>query len=191
MTRISSKTMILAKTVILMSTMVVVLYAFSTGPPPGHTGGFGEPTCQACHDFGPSDGTFNILGVPDQYTPGEVYPITVEISQSGQVRWGFQLAARFQADGSQAGTLEVIDPDLTQIMEQAGIQYIEHTSLGTMNGTPDGPVSWTFNWIAPDTPSDTVQFNAAGNAANGDGTQFGDFIYTDEVTSDPGDGGGD
>ncbi len=165
--------------------MGVLVYAYSSGPPPGHTGGFGEPTCQVCHSFGPSDGSFSILGAPAQYTPGEVYPITVEISQSGQARWGFQLAARFDNDETQAGSLIVTDPDNTQIMEQGGIQYISHTFLGTQWGTLDGPVTWTFDWMAPTDGTGTVRFNAAGNAADGDGTPDGDFIYTDETVSDP------
>ena len=102
------------KAITLLTSMVVVMYAFSSGPPPGRTGGFGEHTCQDCHEFGPSDtGNFAILGVPDPYTAGQDYPITVMLSQPSQMRWGFQLAARFQADGSQAGNITVTDPDNT------------------------------------------------------------------------------
>jgi hypothetical protein len=128
-----------------------------------------------------------ILGVPDQYIPGQDYPITVVLGQQGQSRWGFQLAARFQADGSQAGNLVVTDSENTQIrVSDSGVQYISHTSLGTQEGTPDGPVSWRFDWIAPDDPSlGTVELDAAGNAANGDHTPQGDFIYTTQVTSNP------
>jgi hypothetical protein len=170
----------------LLLAMVAVLYAFSSGPPPGRTGGFGESTCQDCHEFGPSDnGSFAILGVPDTYTPGQGYPIMVVLSQPGQMRWGFQLAARFQADGSQAGNLSITDPDNTQIlMNDSGVQYVEHTSAGTYEGTADGPVSWGFTWTAPIDPSlGTVEFDAAGNAANGDHTPSGDYIYTTNVTS--------
>lgn len=184
MIRASNRKAIVLKTFVLLFVMAVVLYAFSSGPPPGHTGGFGEPTCQRCHEFGPGNGSFSIMGVPAQYTPGQAYPITVQIGQVGQSRWGFQLAVRFQSDASQAGTIQVTDPTNTQILEQNGIQYIEHTSLGTRAGTPDGPVSWTFSWVAPSALA-PVQFNAAGNAANNDGRPTGDFIYAAEVVTRP------
>ena len=182
------------KAISLFTSMVVVMYAFSSGPPPGRTGGFGEHTCQDCHEFGPSDtGNFAILGVPDPYTAGQDYPITVMLSQPSQMRWGFQLAARFQADGSQAGNIRVTDPVNTQIRTSVDgcdpsdptcIQYIEHTSTGTYEGTPDGPVMWTFTWTAPSDPSlGRVEFDAAGNAADGDHTPLGDYIYTTSVTS--------
>ena len=174
-----------SKLAVLLLAMVAFLYANSFGPPTRHTGGFGEPTCQSCHEFAGEAGTFNILGVPEQYSPGMTYPIMVEISQPGQMRWGFQLAARFMADGVQAGTFELTDPMTTQITPDADVQFVSHTSVGTYEGTPDGPVAWTFNWTAPPEGSGPVQFNAAGNAANGDTLFDGDFIYSREVVSMP------
>ena len=188
------------KGVTLLAATVAVVYAFSSGPPPGRTGGFGDTTCQDCHQFGADpSGSLTINGVPDPYTPGQDYPITVTLGMPGQQRWGFQLAARFQGDGSQtagsqAGLITVTDPDNTQIktvvngcdptMDPTCVQFIEHTSTGTYLGTMDGPVSWTFTWTAPSDPtSGTVEFDAAGNAANGDGTPLGDYIYTTSATS--------
>ena len=185
----------IVKSVTLFAATVAVVYAFSSGPPPGKTGGFGESTCMDCHQFGPDpSGSFTIAGVPDPYTPGQDYPITVTLGQPGQQRWGFELAARFQADGSQAGIITVTDPANTQIktivdgcdptMDPTCVQYVEHTTAGTYEGTMDGPVSWTFTWTAPSDPSlGTVEFDAAGNAANGDHTPLGDYIYTTSVTS--------
>ncbi len=181
------KTMILVKAMVLVALTTVALYAFSFGPPPGFTGGFGEPTCQFCHscvECGPRNGSFSISGVPKQFSPGQSFPITVQISQKGPSRWGFQLAARFQADASQAGTFEITDPVNTQSLDKE-IQYIEQTSDGTHAGIEDGPVCWSFNWIAPDTVMGPVEFDASGIAADNDGSPLGDFVYTDSVISNP------
>ncbi len=161
-----------------------LLLAFSTGPLPGRTGDFGEPNCTACHTgsaLNTPGGTLTISGVPAQYTPGQTYPITVTIGKSGQKRWGFELSARIVSSAAQAGTLVASDAANTQIKTQNNIQYIEHTQPGTQVGAAQG--TWTFNWTAPATASGAVRFSAAGNAANGDGTNQGDFIYTATVTS--------
>ena len=174
------------KLILLLSVVSSAAFAYSSGPPPGRTGGFGEGTCSSCHEFDGGSGSFAIFGVPAQYNPGQTYSIRVELSQAGQRRWGFQLAARFQSDGTQAGTIQVTNSTNTQITRFLGISYLSHTFLGTMAGTPDGPVSWTFDWVAPSEASGTVQFNAAGNAANFDDTPDGDHIYTaQEVSAAP------
>src|SRR5262249_37165755 len=53
------------------------------------------------------------------------------------------------------------------------IQYAEHSNAQNVTST------YLVNWKAPPTPdAGTVRFNLAGNAANGDLTNQGDFIYT-------------
>lgn len=162
-----------------------MLLAHSTGPLPGRTGDFGEPNCTGCHTSFPLNsvgGTLTISGVPAHYTPGQTYPITVTISKSGQTRWGFELSARIVTGAVQGGTLIASDATNTQIKTQNNIQYIEHTQAGTQAGAGQG--SWTFNWKAPDTAAGAIRFSAAGNAANGNGSNQGDFIYTVSVTTD-------
>ena len=41
-----------------------------------------------------------------------------------------------------------------------------------------------MNWKAPDTAAGPIRFSAAGNAANGDGTNQGDYIFTTTATTD-------
>ncbi len=162
-----------------------LLLAFSTGPLPGRTGDFGETNCSACHRgnaVNAAGGSLTITGVPAKYNPGQIYPITVTIAKSGQQRWGFEFSARDASSGYQAGSLIATDAANTQVKVQNNIQYIEHTAAGTTPGTAQG--SWTFNWKAPDTPVDKIRFSAAGNAANGNGANTEDFIYTTSVTSD-------
>ena len=55
---------------------------------------------------------------------------------------------------------------------------MKHTSTGTYNGTSNGPVTWQFDWTVPDPAVGTITFYAAGNAANGNGSTSGDYIYS-------------
>ena len=120
--------------------------------------------------------------MPESYQLGQTYPLKVLISHPGQSRWGFELASRFAASGAQAGQLVSVD-GLTQVVQSGGIQYIEQTSLGTQTGVPNGPVEFQLNWIAPDPSAGPVSFNAAGNAANGNFNNSGDYIYTAQAQS--------
>lgn len=178
------------KAFILMIAVAAFLWANEKGPPDGETGCLGDGTCARCHRDFPLDsgrgleGTFDILGVPDLYTPGETYTITVQLGQPGQVRWGFELAARFM-DRTQAGEIIPTDLDNTQVSQFRGVTFIKHTLQGTFDETPDGPVQWQFDWTAPD--CGTVLFCAAGNAADGDRRPIGDYIYTAQVSTQPAD----
>jgi len=161
-----------------------LLVARSSAPPTERTGDFGELNCTACHAGNPlnaAGGTFNIAGVPPTYQPGTTYPITVSIQKAGQARWGFELAVRAVSTQQQAGTLTAANN--TQIQTANAIQYISHTAAGTFAGTTTGG-SWTFNWTAPSPAVGAVRFGAAGNAANNNNANSGDFIYTTTVTSE-------
>ncbi len=167
---------------VLLSTTALLL-SFAKGPLPKHTGGFGEETCTACHDDHKLNegrargGVFQIEGAPKTYVAGQTYPLTVVIGQPGQVRWGFQLSARFADTGRQAGKLLPVD-EFTQVVQEGGIQYMEHTLAGTRPRTADGPVEFHFNWMAPESSGAQVLFNAAGNAADNSNSPMGDYIYT-------------
>jgi hypothetical protein len=163
-----------------------LLLAFSGGPPLGVTGDFAQPNCTDCHSgnsLNAAGGTFTISGVPAEYAPGNTYPITVTIAKAGQSRWGFELATRVVTSGQQAGTLTATNTTNTQVRSSGGIQYISHTGPGTQAGSAQG--TWTFNWTAPATAVGGIRFGAAGNAANNNLSNSGDFIYTTTVTINP------
>lgn len=146
---------------------------YSGGPPDGVSGGPGEDTCVMCHStFGLNSGPgmLTIAG-PPSYEPGQTYPVTVTLQQAGQTRWGFEFSPLDQ------GTCTIIDPTQTQLSLSGGRTYVKHTVAGTNAGTP-GPTAWTFNWTAPTDPPASITFYAAGNAANNDGGNSGDYIYT-------------
>lgn len=155
---------------------------YVSGPPPGHTGGFGEPTCQACHTGLPLNdpaSTLSLSGLEEGYVPGRTYRVTIRLEGDRYTRRaGFQAAFRFgdgEARGRSAGTLEVDDPALQIVEDSTGrVRYVEHTEAGI--DAPDGTRAWTFGWTAPEGGAVTV--HVAANAANGDDSPLDDLVYT-------------
>ena len=150
-------------------------WAYSAAPPFGHTGAPGEQNCRACHATFPlnsGNGAFVIEG-PVEFLAGQPHTFTVRLQDPGQARWGFQLTTQG------VGTISLQEPARTQVVTSgSGFQYLYHTSAGTNAGTPNGPVSWTFTWTAPNPSPESVTFWAAGNAANNNGLNNGDYVYT-------------
>ena len=162
-------------------------FAFSSGPPDEKTGAPNEGTCAqvGCHtanDLNVSGGSL-ILTVPETYVPSEVYTIVVDLSRTGQSRWGFEMTA-LDADGARAGSFAVDAAGATQLSEANSKQYIKHTSIGTAQGTNDTH-SWEFQWTAPNTDIGPITFYTAGNASNGNFNPIDDYIYTEQAESTP------
>jgi hypothetical protein len=157
---------------------------FPDGPPPAHTGGFGEPTCRACHfdgDLNAEGGGLTLGGIPAAYAPGEPYRITVTLRRGEMKRGGFELAVRFAegaAAGRQAGSLRALD-ERVKVTEgtPGGVQYATQARPGVQLSEA-GKIEWVVEWTAPPAAAGPVAFHAAANAANGDESQFGDFVYT-------------
>ncbi len=166
---------------------------YADGPPLAHTGGFGEPTCQACHtefDLNAPGGEVGVEGFPQFYQRGESYQLTVTVTGEGQGSAGFQLSARFAegaARGRQAGSLMSTDlRTVVKLEERLGIEYIQHTPEG-VGLDPRGRGHWTFEWRAPER-AEPVSLHLVVNSGNGDNSPFGDIIYQMEMRSLPGDG---
>src|SRR5262245_39852932 len=177
------------------------VFAYVTGPDPGVDGIFG-PTCNqsGCHQGNPlnaAGGSVTIDGLPSTsgWTPGQTYALTITIQRPGQRLFGFQLSAVADATNQQAGTLAagsgrvkvicgggtLATSTLTLGCSTANaIQYAEHTDARVVTST------YNVNWTAPASAAvGTIRFNVAGNAANGDGNNTGDFIYTQIQRVDP------
>ncbi|GEM_PF-3064818 len=156
---------------------------------------FGDSSCADCHNLGNSGNVrilFNGNSSTTTYVPGTTIPIQVTVSDTGGGRntWGFELAARFST-GKQAGTFAVNNAScpasnttceglLTNISSppaQPGLTLITHKNVVFQQGTS---YTFTVNWTAPSGSPGTIYFSAAGNAANGDGQDTGDRIYTTE-----------
>ena len=181
-----------ALTAALLIAAPLLRAAYVDGPPPAHTGGFGDDTCHACHfenDLDTPGGSLTISGVPDTFDPSRTYRITVSLERPGMGRAGFQLAARLSGGdgvGRPAGVLQaVIGDQLVQVVEAPdGVRYAQHTEPGTTLSNP-ATAAWILEWRPPATGAGTVAFHATANAANDDASEFGDFIYTASATTRP------
>lgn len=177
-----------------MGAIPVALFAFSTGPPVNRTGAAidGGTTCTACHNtFSPanSDPRGSITMAGGSYTPGTKQTISITVKHPDQQRWGFQLIARMASDQTkQAGTFAVDSVVRVRCTTgdapcNGGVEYAEHVSAPRTN-VGDG-FTFQVTWTPPATDVGNVVLYAAGNAANGDGTNQGDRIYTTVATLTP------
>lgn len=151
--------------------------AYEDGAPPGHTAGFGEPDCSACHsgaEKNPPGGELAIEGLPEHYAPGKAYRLAILLLHPELASGGFQLAVR-TAEGEPAGELLPASERL-QVVTEGELAYLQHTREGTKTDT-DGRIRWEFEWRAPEEPQPVV-LDVAANAANDDLSALGDYIYT-------------
>jgi hypothetical protein len=152
-------------------------------PPTRHTGGFGEPSCQACHfeqAVNTGTGSVRLEGLPERFTPGRTYALNVIVTQPKLGAAGFQLTARYE-NGAQAGVLRVgaQESKRADVTTDSTIAYIHHLYDGTVPVVPD-TARWQIVWQAPTRPG-AVFFHVAANAANDDSSPLGDAIYTRTV----------
>ncbi len=162
-----------------------IVAAFSSGPPDGRTDAPGQSNCTVgCHSSFPLNSGNGIITVTAalSYSPNDVIPITVNISQMGQSRWGFE-ATMLDLSGNPVGTF-TNTTTRTQTSTTLGIQYIKHTSTGTDAGVANASLGWQFTWTAPAVSAGHVKLYIAANAANNNGLNSGDFIYTDALIID-------
>ncbi|SDL33960.1 Por secretion system C-terminal sorting domain-containing protein [Catalinimonas alkaloidigena] len=168
-------------TSLLLAGVVLVLVqplalTFSGGPPNGRTNAPGEPTCTGCHqgfDLNSGSALFSVSLPNDctSYMPDSTYLMTVTFANSDASVHGFEWVA-LDADDANVGTITITDQDKTQSSTESDRTYVKHTLAGTADTT------WTFEWTAPASGTGPVTFYAAGNEANGNGSNTGDRIYT-------------
>ena len=115
----------------------VVAYAKVTGPEASYTGAPGDiGNCVFCHDtfheYNLGPGSVRVNDLPEVYSPGQQYTISVTTQQGGRTTFGFQLTA-IDSLGNRAGTLANLDSSAQVSSETwiGGRQYIEHTEVGT------------------------------------------------------------
>lgn len=164
----------------------------AAAPPIGRTGAPAlgsfpaELTCQGCHSsftLNSGPGTLTVTGLPTSYTLNQEVTVTVTVNQTDRQRFGFEATALDDL-GRRAGDLIVTETERTRVVagtgNYVGRQYVQHITGGiTPNGTNQS--SWTFRWKAPATNVGKVTLYVAGNAANGNATNAGDYIYITNV----------
>lgn len=146
------------------------------------TGGFNEPNCQSCHfdyDLNKSEGKLTISGIDSVVVPSTDYLITIKVTRPDLGKAGFQMTSRYP-DGTQAGQFQVNEFVTFTPNTPDTSAYLQH-AVG--NVEPNKMVkTWSFIWTSPNTfISETIIFNIAANAANGDASEFGDWIYVREI----------
>lgn len=168
----------------------VILYSYASGPDPRYTGAPGDQTCarSGCHmgtALNGGGGSVQLTSSAGQtYTPGQQQTFTMTITDSRARVYGFQMSARLDSNPSngQAGTFtpgsqQIVICDSGSIRGASGcpssrpVEFIEHSrpfSTNTVNVT----------WTAPGSAAGTVTIYVAANAANGNGDDTGDHIYT-------------
>ena len=178
--------------------------AFVEGPLPSKTGARavggkpGEPNCTQCHqtydDFGSlinrlntPGGGVKILDLPANYEAGKTYPLRVQLATDSTAsfpdrRWGFENDRRARLRWGGRGHMDVLSPgDNLQIVignaDFGSRAYVEHSFDATHEGSAS-PVEWSLQWKAPDVAAGTIYFFCAGNSANGNLGNDGDFIFT-------------
>lgn len=163
-----------------LSLMPATAGAYGDGPPPAHTGGFGEPDCSACHFAPPAHAGgagLQIEGVPAHYRMGERYRLDVTLEADGLRQGGFSLSARVE-QGAQAG--EFMPGEDVRPQSASGVVYVGHATPA--KGLP---AHWTLQWKAPAQCAGAVHFHAAANAANGDDSALGDAVVRAAAVSRP------
>lgn len=166
----------------------------SSGAPIGSTGAPGENTCakSGCHtgqdnlNAGPGTLRLNHDLAGLSYEPGQVYSLSVSLEQKDIERFGFALSV-LNKEGKSVGEFILTEPSRTQVLPGishfSGRNYLTYTYAGTQ-ALPDETGKWSFQWKAPETEQGSVTFYFAAVAANNDGTDEGDQVYTDSLKVD-------
>lgn len=159
------------------------------GPPPAHTGGFGEPTCHTCHIgsvLNDVRASLEIAGLEDRYEPGAAHRVTITVRGEGMGSAGFQAAFRIrrgERSGAAAGRVAALDEHARVVRDpDTGLAYIQHTEAGAE--LVDGVGQWVIEWIAPEDEV-IVALHVAANSANGDSSPLDDLILTRSVELRP------
>jgi uncharacterized protein (TIGR03437 family) len=169
-----------------------LIFGYATGPDPRYTGAPGDDpkacTSSGCHsDHALNSGGGNVVvNFPGglNYTPGVQQTLTIVITDSVAKVWGFQMTARLdsnlsggQAGDFTAGAQQFVLCENSSFKTSKGcpanapVQFIEHSNPFTKN-------TITVTWTPPATDVGGVHIYVAANAANGDGNNTGDHIYT-------------
>jgi hypothetical protein len=170
------KFLVLGTLITLLSSFAVLIH--SAAPPQGYTGVTGE-YCTSCHATNPLNnpgGSVSANGLPNSYTAATAYPFSIITSHSSadRKRFGFSIIA-VNKDGLASGTFSTTNPNAAP----NGSELSHHNALTLATAVQ----SYTYDnltWTAPVNPGladQTITFYYVGNAANGNGSSTGDYIY--------------
>ena len=148
----------------------------------GATGSPGEVNCTDCHSgtaLNSAGGSITI-SCPElvnwEYTPGQTYTITVTVAEGVKTLFGFGFEALLTS-GANAGTLSAGTGSSIKTANIGGNS--RRNVVHQLNaGTGSGSHTWSFTWLAPATDQGNVTFYCGAIAANANGSDTGDHVYT-------------
>lgn len=184
----------LVRAILSMALPALLLYAYSEGPEARHTAAPGDDplacSTAGCHTGTPLNGGGGNVAVnfPNglTYTPGIPQTFGIVVTDARARVYGFQMTARLESNltNGQAGDFTagaqqfVLCDDNTNVRTptrpcpgNAPVQFIEHNSPFQTN-------TISVLWTPPSTDVGNIHIYVAANAANGDGNNTGDHIYT-------------
>lgn len=197
--------LIFAAKAVAVVAVPVVLLAYAAGPDAHHTAvpGTGEQSCNesGCHVGTALNGGGGNVTIASStgttYNPGQKQTFTITITDSRARVYGFQMTARLDSNRTaQAGTFTAASrqfvlcastnagdvgtnrPSSGTCSSSRPLEFIEHTSPFTTN-------TITVTWTPPSSDVGPVDIYVSANAANGDGNNTGDHIYTSSLTLQP------
>jgi hypothetical protein len=171
----------------LLSSSLFVCGVLSEDGKAGKTGAPGEGTCVQCHQGTPlnTGGGFVFVESSNmifgQHALGETYDMSVTVGQTGTGLFGFSVVA-LDANGNSVGTFTAGTDNHTENFTVNGSsrQYVTHNTNG---GSSSDEHTFNFTWTAPSEDFGTVTFYATGLAANGNGMNSGDKVYSATMES--------
>jgi uncharacterized protein (TIGR03437 family) len=190
----------IAKLSLIVAAIPVILHGYELGV----TGAPGDQTCVECHSSFPLNsqgGSVRILvpgGNPATYVPGQPMQLTIQIMDSRERAFGFELTARL-ADNTQAGNLSPADAN-TQLACADGsnpasppcqapspVQDIEHNLSGYLSSiNSSGAFTYTVNWTPPAAGAGNVTLYVAANCGPGQpAVEFPTHVYSSSLTLSP------
>ncbi len=158
------------------------------GAPTGRTGApqnYGYTCYDNCHNsYTLNDTTkgkitiqlMDSLTPVKSYTPGKSYKIKITQTKKGCTVMGFEATVYKGYTNTHIGALSTGGDQNIQVYSL----HATHTWAGTAIATT-GKGSWSVPWKAPAAGTGAVNIYAATNAADGDGTNAGDYIFNDSL----------
>lgn len=201
-----TKAIFIAKCAVAVGVVPVLLWAHAAGPDAHHTAvpvpGGAEPSCNqiGCHvGTALNGGGGNVTistATNNTYTPGQKQTFTITVTDSAARVYGFQMTAR--PAGDLAHSTGTFTPGSRQFVLCAAtalsdvgrtrtgascpasqpVEFIEHSQPFTTN-------TITVDWTPDASASGPINIYVSANAANGNGNESGDHIYTANITLQP------
>lgn len=157
----------------------------------GFTGSPGENLCTNCHNsyaINSGGGSIVISSSPafvnNTYLPGTTYTMSATVSRSGNNLFGIGFEA-LTSSNTNSGTLAITNSAETRTVSVTVAGTSRKNVVHQLNGGASAnSKTFNFTWTAP--ASGAVTFYAAGVAANGSGTDVGDYVYNTSIAlTDP------